>query len=110
MFFLALTPGRTRDRALGPSRPTAEILVMSTNQKSSEAEQQRRALQRAMSIARFCKRYDIGRTKTYEEIKAGRLRARKIGKRTVISADDAEAWLDRLPIVVPDAVAQEHQA
>jgi excisionase family DNA binding protein len=62
-------------------------------------EQQRRALRRAMSIAEFCERYGPGRTKTYEELKSGRLRARKIGKRTVITEDDAEDWLLRLPVI-----------
>ena len=62
-------------------------------------EQRRRALQRAMSIAEFCERYGPGRTKTYEELKSGRLRARKIGKRTIITEDDAEDWLQRLPVI-----------
>jgi excisionase family DNA binding protein len=62
-------------------------------------EQRRRALQRAMSIAEFCQRYGPGRTKTYEELKSGRLRARKIGKRTIITEDDAEDWLQRLPVI-----------
>jgi excisionase family DNA binding protein len=62
-------------------------------------EQRRRALQRAMSIAEFCERYGPGRTKTYEELKSGRLRARKIGKRTIITEDDAEDWLLRLPVI-----------
>jgi hypothetical protein len=63
----------------------------------SEKEQQRRAWQRAMSIAQFCERYGPGRTKAYEELKSGRLRGRKIGKRTIIAEDDAEDWLRRLP-------------
>jgi len=48
---------------------------------------------RALSIAEFCRRYCVGRSKAYEEIKAGRLRATKIGRRTLIIVDDAEAWL-----------------
>ena len=48
---------------------------------------------------RFCEQYGLGRTKTYEELKSGRLRARKIGKRTIISEDDAEDWLLRLPVI-----------
>jgi excisionase family DNA binding protein len=52
-----------------------------------------------MSIAEFCQRYGPGRTKTYEELKSGRLRARKIGKRTIITEDDAEDWLQRLPVI-----------
>jgi hypothetical protein len=35
-----------------------------------------------MSIAEFSERYGPGRTTIYEEIKLGRLRARKCGKRT----------------------------
>jgi hypothetical protein len=60
-------------------------------------DRQGRARQRAMSIDGFCKGYGIGRTKAYEEINAGRLKARKAGKRTIIAEDDAEAWLGLLP-------------
>ena len=42
------------------------------SRKISEAERQRRALQRAMSIEQFCERYEIGRTTAYAEIKEGR--------------------------------------
>ena len=59
----------------------------------SKIEQQRRA----MSIAEFCERYGPGKTKTYEDLKCGRLRGRKIGKRTIITEDDAEDWLRHLP-------------
>jgi len=64
----------------------------------SDAEQHRPARQRAMSIAEFCERYGPGRTKVYEELKSGRLRGRKIGKRTIITEDEAEEWLQCLPI------------
>ena len=70
---------------------------MKTNHNASRAEGQRQARQRAMSIARFSEDYAIGRTKAYEELKSGRLRGRKIGKRTIISQDDADAWLRQLP-------------
>lgn len=53
--------------------------------------------QRAYSIEEFCNRFAVGRTKVYEELKRGRLRARKIGRRTIIADDDAESWLGRLP-------------
>ena len=56
-----------------------------------------RAWQRGMSIRAFCETYDVGRTKAYEEINAGRLRALKAGRRTIVTADDAEAWLSGLP-------------
>ena len=72
---------------------------MDDNRKISEREQQRRFRQRAMSIDEFCERYGLGRTKAYEELKSGRLRGRKVGKRTIISEDDAEGWLLDLPVI-----------
>ena len=39
----------------------------------------------------------IGLTKLREEIAAKRLRARKLGSRTIITANDLEAWASRLP-------------
>jgi hypothetical protein len=66
---------------------------------TSDRERQRRALRRAMSVRVFCETYDIGRTKAYEEINAGRLKARKIGSRTIITTDDAEDWLNALPAI-----------
>jgi hypothetical protein len=65
----------------------------------SEREQERRARQRAMSLAGFCERYGIGRTKAYEELNSGRLRGRKSGRRTIIAEDDAEDWLRNLPVI-----------
>ena len=38
-----------------------------------------------------------GRSKIYQEIAAGRLKVRKLGKRTLILHDDAKAWLRSLP-------------
>jgi excisionase family DNA binding protein len=57
----------------------------------------RASAKRALSIAEFCDRYGIRRTKTYEEIKAGRLRIVKAGRRSLIKETDAEAWLAALP-------------
>jgi excisionase family DNA binding protein len=64
-----------------------------------EAEQGRRATQRAMSITEFSERYGVSRSTTYEEIKCGRLRAHKCGKRTIITEDDAENWLRSLRVM-----------
>jgi excisionase family DNA binding protein len=54
---------------------------------------------RAFGIQEFCQRFSIGRTSVYQEIGEGRLRARKIGRRTIITEDDAEDWLQRLPVI-----------
>jgi excisionase family DNA binding protein len=51
----------------------------------------------ALSIRNFCELYNTGRTRCYEEIAAGRLRAVKAGHKTLIPRDAAEAWLRSLP-------------
>ena len=40
---------------------------------------------------------DVSHTKLREEIAAKRLRARKLDRRTIITADDLEDWAARLP-------------
>jgi hypothetical protein len=81
---------RTYPAAFGQWRMNKKLQI-------SERERQRGARQRAMSLQVFCKAYSIGRTKAYEEINAGRLKARKAGMRTIITEDDAEEWLRLLP-------------
>ncbi|MEY9532174.1 helix-turn-helix domain-containing protein [Sinorhizobium fredii] len=44
----------------------------------------------------------IGRTSVYGEIKNGRLKAHKIGRRTIIFIDDIEAYRLSLPEIVPE--------
>jgi hypothetical protein len=65
--------------------------------KISERERQRRAWQRGMSIRAFCETYGVGRPKAYAEIKAGRLKAKKAGRRTIIGEEAAEEWWRSLP-------------
>ncbi|MFS2011297.1 hypothetical protein ACCD06_15675 [Azospirillum sp. CT11-132] len=50
----------------------------------------------AYSIEEFCQVASVGRTLTFAELKAGRLRGTKVGRRTLILADDARAWLASL--------------
>lgn len=57
-----------------------------------------------MTVAQFCASVPVGKTKAYAEIKAGRLKARKIGSKTVILARDAKAWLDSLPAMHDAAI------
>ena len=47
------------------------------------------------SVAEFCQRKGFGRTHFYKELKAGRIKAVKIGKLTKISAEADEQY-DRL--------------
>jgi hypothetical protein len=41
--------------------------------------------------------YSVGRSLFYEELKAGRIEARKAGKRTLILKSVAERWARALP-------------
>ena len=50
-----------------------------------------------LSIAEACAAAGIGRTKLYEAIADGRLKARKLGKRTLILRDDLRQFLAALP-------------
>ncbi len=51
----------------------------------------------ALTVADVTRRTGIGRTSIFEAIRAGRLRARKAGARTLVMADDLKAFLDSLP-------------
>ncbi len=51
----------------------------------------------ARSLTDFCTWAGIGKTKAYEEIKAGRLKVRKLGAKTLVLDEDARAWLASLP-------------
>lgn len=50
----------------------------------------------AFNIDNFCKWADIGRSHVYEEVQRGRLRLTKCGRRSLITFDDATAWLAAL--------------
>ena len=54
---------------------------------------------RSFTIDELSKRRKIGRTTIYAEINDGRLIARKIRGRTVITDEDEAAWLASLPKV-----------
>lgn len=48
----------------------------------------------AFGIAEAVQATDVGRSRLYEEIRAGKLKTFKIGNRTLIAADDLMAWLE----------------
>jgi excisionase family DNA binding protein len=54
----------------------------------------------AYTIPEACAAAGIGKSKMYEEIAAKRLRARKLGHRTLILKADLAAWLEALPEAV----------
>jgi hypothetical protein len=51
----------------------------------------------AFDIASFCQRFRTNRTAIYRELDSGRLTAKKIGRRTIITKADALRWLESLP-------------
>jgi len=64
------------------------------NPEFSVAE--RMALGGALSVDEVAKWAGVGRVKVYAEIKAKRLKVVKLGRRTIVRADDAKAWLSSL--------------
>jgi hypothetical protein len=58
-------------------------------------------LQKSYSLDDFARLNDIALTTVRGEIKSGRLVARKIGRRTIITPEDASDWRNRLPKVQP---------
>jgi len=50
----------------------------------------------ALSVADVCRACSIGRSTFYEEVKAGRIRVLKAGKRTLIATSEVQRWLDSL--------------
>ncbi|MBB5754622.1 excisionase family DNA binding protein [Prosthecomicrobium pneumaticum] len=51
----------------------------------------------AMTLREFCDRHSVSRMTAHREMVAGRLRAVKAGRRVLIRAEDARAWLAALP-------------
>jgi excisionase family DNA binding protein len=51
----------------------------------------------AFAVREFCARYGICRQTFYDEVHRGRLRAVKLGKKTIVLRGDAEAWQSSLP-------------
>lgn len=52
----------------------------------------------AYSIEEFAALTGLGRTRVFEELKLGRLRARKCGRRTLIPNAEVERWLSALDL------------
>jgi excisionase family DNA binding protein len=55
-------------------------------------------VKRALSVEEAAKAAGVGRTLLFEEIRKGHITARKVGRRTIITTDDLDAWLKSLPV------------
>jgi hypothetical protein len=61
----------------------------------------------AYSISELANKGPIRRSSIYNQIAAGKLRARKIGRRTVILDEDWRAFLESTPVIAPAKRADE---
>jgi hypothetical protein len=51
----------------------------------------------AFAASEFCDRYGICRQTFYDEVRRGRLRALKLGAKTIVLKTDADAWVATMP-------------
>jgi excisionase family DNA binding protein len=58
-----------------------------------------RAQREGLSIIEACDIAGIGRTTLYQAISEGQLKARKIGKRTLVLRTDLQNFLSALPVL-----------
>ncbi len=58
---------------------------------------------RSFRVEEIAERNTISRAQAFIEIKEGRLNARKVGHRTIVTEEDEAAWLDSLPQARPSA-------
>jgi RNA polymerase-binding transcription factor DksA len=68
-------------------------------EKALQLKQSSSPQKRGFSVEAVCGAYGICRSLAYVEIREGRLKARKAGRRTIIAAEDAEDWFAKLPRV-----------
>lgn len=55
------------------------------------------ARSQVITVAEMCATYRISKNRVFDEMKAGRLLAKRVGTRVLISRDDASAWWNGLP-------------
>jgi hypothetical protein len=59
------------------------------------------------TIREFAQANGMGLTLAYEELNSGRLEARKLGTKTMVSPEAEAAWKERLPRYKPTGVLPE---
>jgi hypothetical protein len=57
----------------------------------------------AYTLPDFLTAFGISRSTFYRAVNSGKLKARKNGTSTIVTAEDAKAWLDSLPVLQPKA-------
>ena len=50
------------------------------------------------TIDEFCQKANIGKTKAYEYLKNGQIKAVKMGNKTLIPASSIDDWINSLPL------------
>ena len=73
-----------------PAGPATPLAAIGGNRHDRRAA--RAAARTGSSVKDFAARNNLGLTKVYAEIGAGRLIAHKVGSRTIIFDDDEAAW------------------
>lgn len=87
----------TDAREQGPKRAPRSVLYKRQIEQPRESEPGNLSHREAFSIADFCRVYGISRPTFYHEVAVGRLRALKLGNKTIILKRDADAWVAALP-------------
>lgn len=59
-----------------------------------------------ISVAEFCRRFGMGKTKAYELFADGAVATKKLGRRRLVELASAESWADALPGAPPRARAR----
>ena len=59
----------------------------------------------AFAVGEFCERFGICRETFYQEVRRGRLRAVKLGAKTIVLKTDADAWVATMPPLELSATA-----
>jgi hypothetical protein len=75
------------DAVLSPPKPRARTPITPPPPPNPEV----------FEVMEFCGRYRVSRSIAFKEIAAGRLIARRVGRKSLITLDAARDWLNHLP-------------
>jgi excisionase family DNA binding protein len=96
--FAVMSPrfGRAKGNVMSGLQPPPQHLAAALSSTAAYGAPPQHAPM-AFTIPEACKISKVGRSKLYIAIQTGALRARKLGKKTLILPDDLRAWLESLP-------------